>query len=241
MNDFSKETLEKIKKEKVHPRPRWYFLTRDYFFWIMFAITTLLGGVAFGMILFITTNLDWDIYQYLGLSLSEAVVKSLPYLWIALLIFFLFVTYYNFIHTRTGYRYRFLAIFLISLLISFLLGFGFYHYGWTETVERQLRARFPGYQHMVYTGENQWMNPEKGLLSGIIIEMNLEKKSIELKDYQDKKWVIDINHAMIRGNISLEKNMELRIIGQKVSENVFMASEIRTRMQGYQQGKGRRQ
>jgi len=70
MNDFSKETLEKIKKEKVHPRPRWYFLTRDYFFWIMFAITT---------------NLDWDIYQYLGLSLSEAVVKSLPYLWIALI------------------------------------------------------------------------------------------------------------------------------------------------------------
>jgi hypothetical protein len=241
MNDFSKETLEKIKKDKLHPRPRWYFLTRNYFFWLLFVLTTLLGGIAFGMILFITTNLDWDIYQYLGLSLPKAIMISLPYLWIALMIFFLFVTYYNFIHTRKGYRYRFIFIFLISLLVSVLLGICFYHYGWTETVERQLRTRIPGYQRMVYTSEKQWMQPEKGLLSGTIIEINPDKSSLQLRDYHGKEWIININNAMIRGNISLEENMELRIIGQKVAENVFTATEIRTRMRGYQQGKGRRQ
>jgi hypothetical protein len=239
MNDFSKEILEKIKKEKVHPRPRWYFLTRNYFFWLMFAFTTLLGGIAFGMILFITSNLDWDIYQYLGLSLPEAVMLSLPYLWIALLALFLFVTYYNFIHTRTGYRYRFIFIFLISLLISVLLGVGFYHYGLTETVERQLRTRIPGYQRMVYTSENQWMQPEKGLLSGTIIAIDPERKSLQLRDYHGKEWTIDINQAMIRGNMSLIENIEIRIIGQKEAENVFMATEIRVRMRGLQQGKGR--
>jgi hypothetical protein len=241
MTDISKKTLEKIKKEQVHPKPRWYFLTRNYFFWLMFALTTLLGGVAFGMILSITTNLDWDIYHYLGLSLPEAVVISLPYLWIALLVFFLFITYYNFVHTRTGYRYRFVVIFLISLLISILLGFGFYQYGWTETVERQLRARIPGYQRMVYTGENQWMHPEKGLLSGIIIEINVKEKSLRLKDYHGKEWTIDINQAMIRGNVSLKENLEIKVIGQKVSEDVFTATEIRIRMRGLQQGRGKKQ
>ncbi len=241
MTDISKKTLEKIKKEQVHPKPRWYFLTRDYFFWIMFVITTLLGGVAFGMILFITTNLDWDIYQYLGLSLPEAVVTSLPYLWIALLVFFLFITYYNFIHTRRGYRYRFVVIFLISLLISILLGFGFFHYGWTENVERQLRARIPGYQHMVYTGENQWMQPEKGLLSGTIVEINVEEKSLRLKDHHGKEWTIDINNAMIRGNLSLTKNLEIKILGKKVSEDFFEANEIRIMMRGFHQERGKKQ
>jgi hypothetical protein len=239
MTDISKKTLEKIKKEQVHPKPRWYFLTRDYFFWIMFAITTLLGGVAFGMILFITTNLDWDIYQYLGLSLPEAMVTSLPYLWIALLFLFLFITYYNFIHTRRGYRYRFVVIFLISLLISVLLGFGFFHYGWTETVEGQLRARIPGYQHMVYTGENQWMQPEKGLLGGTIVEIEPEKKSLILKDYRGKEWTIDVSQARVRGNLSITENLEIKIIGQQLSEDFFEAVEIRI-PRGSQQGKGKR-
>lgn len=239
MNDFSKQTLEKIKKEKVHPRPRWYFLTRNYFFWLMFALTTLLGGIAFGMILFITTNLDWDIYQYLGFSLSKAIIVSLPYLWIALLLFFLFVTYYNFRNTRRGYRYRFIFIFLICLLISVLLGCGFYHYGWSETVETQLRKRIPGYQKMVYTSENQWMQPENGLLSGIIIAINTEEKSLRLKDFHNKEWIIDIKQAMIRSNLTLTENMELRIIGQKETEYVFIAYEIRIRMRGHQQQQGR--
>jgi len=239
MTDISKKTLEKIKKEQVHPKPRWYFLTRNYFFWLMFALTTLLGGVAFGMILSITTNLDWDVYHYLGLSLPEAVVISLPYLWIALLVFFLFITYYNFIHTRTGYRYRFVVIFLISMLISILLGFGFYQYGWTETVERQLKARIPGYQRMVYTGENQWMHPEKGLLSGTIIKIESANNLIRLRDYLDQEWEIDISQAIVRGNIPLTENLEIKIIGQQLSEHIFEATDIRI-PRGYQQGKGRR-
>jgi len=239
MTDISKKTLEKIKKEQVHPKPHWYFLTRDYFFWIMFAITTLLGGVAFGMILFITTNLDWDIYQYLGLSLPGAVVTSLPYLWIALLFLFLFITYYNFIHTRRGYRYRFVVIFLISLLISILLGFGFFHYGWTETVEKQLRARIPGYQHLVYTGENQWMQPEKGLLSGVVIEILSENNSLWLEDYSGQKWEIDISKAKVKGNLPLTENLEIKIIGEQLSLDIFEAIEIRI-TRGCRQGKGRR-
>jgi len=239
MNDISRKTLEKIKNEQVHPKPRWYFLTRDYFLWIMFAITTLLGGIAFGMILFITTNLDWDVYKYLGISLSEAVVTSLPYLWIALLILFLFVTYYNFIHTRKGYRYRFIFIFLISLLISVLLGFGFYQYGWTERVERQLKLRFPGYHNMVYTSENQWMQPEKGLLSGKIIEINFNSQSLRLKDHLNKEWEIDYSQAKVKGSFSLSENLEIKIIGKQLSEDVFKAAEIRI-PRGFQVGKGRR-
>lgn len=239
MTDISKKTLEKIKKEQLHPKPRWYFLTRNYFIWFMFGLTTFLGGIAFGMIMFITSDLDWDIYPYLGISLPEAVMISLPYLWMALLAFFLFITYYNFIHTHTGYRYRFIAIFFVSLFISALLGFGFYQYGWTEVVERQLRVRIPGYQRMVYTGENQWMHPEKGLLNGRIIEILAEKNMLLLVDYHSRKWEINITGARVKGNLPLNKEMEIKMIGQQISKNVFKASEIRI-ARGHRQIKGRR-
>ena len=234
MTDISKKVLERIKKEQVLPRPRWYFLTRNYFFCLMFVLTTLLGGIAFGMILLITRDLDWDIYPYLGLSLTESVAISLPYLWIGLLVFFLYITYYNFIHTRSGYRYRFIVIFLVSLLISSLMGTGFYQYGWTETVERQLRNRVPAYQRLVYSRENQWMNPKKGLLGGVVTEIMPEKNRLFIEDYLNKKWEIHSSQARVRGNIPLARNQNINIIGQQISDDTFKAKEIRITRRYYQ-------
>jgi len=239
MTDISKETLEKIKKEQVQPKPRWYFLTKNYFYWLMFVLTTVLGGIAFGMIMFITDDLDWDIYHYLGISLPKAIIISLPYLWIILLLFFLFITYYNFIHTRTGYRYRLVVIFCLSLLISALLGLGFYHYGWTETVDRGLRDRIPGYHHLVYSGQKQWMQPEKGLLSGTIIEIKPEENTLWLEDDLGQKWQIDFSQAHLKGITSLAPNVKIRIIGQKLAEHSFKAEEIRA-SRGLHQRPGRR-
>ncbi len=239
MIDISKETLEKIKKEGVHPKPRWYFLTKNYFFWLMFALTTILGGMAFGMIMFLAGDLDWDIYHYLGISLPKAILMSLPYLWIILLLLFLFITYYNFIHTRTGYRYRFVMIFFIGLFLSGLMGLGFYQYGWTETVDKQLRMRMPGYHHLVYSRESQWMHPEKGLLSGIIVKIKTEEKMIWLEDELGNQWNIDISQARFKGVSSIEQNMPIRIIGKKLSSNSFQAIEIRGD-KGLKLGPGRR-
>ncbi|HOF03174.1 MAG TPA: hypothetical protein PLT58_04360 [Atribacterota bacterium] len=240
MSDISKETLTKIKKEKVHPRPRWYFLTRNYLFWFMFALTTIMGSIAFGMILFITGDMDWDIYDYLGISLTKALLKSLPYLWIILLIFFLFVTYYNFIHTRTGYRYRFIMILFISLVISFGLGLTFYYYGWTETLDRKLRSGVPGYHHLVYGRPRQWMQPEKGLLSGIITKVELGHNLLTVKDESAKEWKIDISQAKIMGVSLLSLNQEIRILGQQTGKNAFKATEIRV-FRGLSPGKRRRE
>lgn len=239
MMDISKETLQKMKRESISPKPRWYFLTKNYFFWLMFALTTILGGFAFGMIMFFTGDLDWDIYHYLGISLSRAILMSLPYLWIAFMLFFLFITYYNFIHTRTGYRYQFILVFFISLLLSALLGLGFYQYGWTETVDRQLRTRIPGYGQLVHSKEKQWMHPERGLLTGTIEVIILENNLLLLKDTFDKEWKIDISQVRVKGMLPLTRNLRIRILGQQVSKDTFKATEIRI-PRGSPQSKGRK-
>ncbi len=228
MVDISKNTLEKLKREDIHPKPRWYFLTKNYFFWLMFFLTTTLGGIAFGMVMFITRDLDWDVYHYLGISFSKTILVNLPYFWIVLVVFFLFITYYNFIHTRTGYRYQFVIIFFVSLMISALLGVGFYQNGWTDTIESQLRRNFPGYHHLIYNREKQWMHPDKGLLSGNIIELESNNNLIILKDYFNKEWKIDISQTRIQGVSPITKNLEIRVLGQQLTENTFKATEIRT-------------
>lgn len=228
MNDISKETLEKMREENVQLKPRWYFLTKNYLFWLMFLLTTLLGGLSFGMIMFVANDLDWDIFHHLGIGLPKALLLSLPYLWVALLFLFLFATYYNFTHTRGGYRYQFLVIFLINLLVSILLGLALYQYGWTDTVDTQLRAIVPAYHHLIYDRENQWMQPEKGLLSGTIISLKPDNSSLSLRDHYNKLWDIDIRDANIRGMFPIGKNMEIRIIGQQLTRGSFRATEIRT-------------
>lgn len=239
MIDISKATLEKMKRENIHPRPRWYFLTKNLFFWLMFSLTTILGGISFGMIMFITGDLDWDIYHYLGISVSKAVLVSLPYLWIAFMLFFLFVTYYNFIHTRTGYRYHFIMIFFISLLMSAMLGLVFYQYGWTETIDSQLRSRIPGYHHLIYGREKQWMQPSRGLLSGNITVIDRGNNILFLKDYSDKEWQVDISQTRVKGMFPITNNLEIKILGQQLSEYTFKAVEIRVG-RGSSQKRGRR-
>ena len=189
--------------------------------------------------MFITGDLDWDIYHYLGISLSKAVLMSLPYLWIAFMIFFLLITYYNFIHTRTGYRYHFIMIFFVGLLISTILGLVFYHYGWTETMDNQLRSRIPGYHHLIYSREKQWMQPARGLISGTIVVIDRENNILLLKDYSDKEWRVDISQSRIKGMFPITKNMEIKMLGQQLSEDNFKAVEIRVG-RGSPQKRGRR-
>ncbi|MCK5767319.1 MAG: hypothetical protein KAH35_02955, partial [Candidatus Atribacteria bacterium] len=129
MKNISEEIFKKIKKENIKPKSYRYFATKNYFIWFLFGISIILGSFAFSMILFMFRQLDWDIYHYLGNSFLKTVFISLPYLWLIFLILFLGIAYYNFIHTKRGYRFRFITILVTSLIISTLLGTALYFNG----------------------------------------------------------------------------------------------------------------
>src|SRR5665648_1197459 len=82
MKNISNEVLKKIKDNNIKPKPRWYFITKNYFIWLIFGISIILGSFAFSMVLFIIKQLDWDIYHYIGESFLKTVFVSLPYLWL---------------------------------------------------------------------------------------------------------------------------------------------------------------
>jgi len=227
MKNTSEEVFKKLKEENIKPRPYWHFVMKNYFIWMLFVISIILGSLAFSMILFMIRQLDWDIYRYLGESFLKTFFISLPYLWVLFLLLFIGVAYYNFLHTKRGYRFRFISIFLISLTLSALFGTGLYYNGFSENIENVFFEKIPYYSKMVYTCEKQWMQPRKGLLAGIIKEIELSKNSIKLMDLNDQLWQIDTSKTIWRGKLQPLNGLQIKLIGKMMDNTHFQAFEIR--------------
>jgi len=227
MNNISDQVFKQIKENKIKPKPRWYFLTKNYFIWSMFGISIILGSFAFSMILFIIKQLDWDIYHYIGDSFLKTVFISLPYLWLIFLILFIGVAYYNFIHTKRGYRFRFVSILLISLIFSILLGTVLYSNGLSKNLENIFSEKIPYYNRLVYTCEKQWMQPERGLLAGTIIETGLPDNNFILMDLDNNRWKIRVGKAIWKGKLTPATGLKIKLIGKLMEDNNFEAVEIR--------------
>ena len=232
MKNISNEVLKKIKDNNIKPKPRWYFITKNYFIWSIFGISIILGSFAFSMIIFIINQLDWAIYHYIGESFLKTVFISLPYLWLIFLILFTGVAYYNFIHTKRGYRFKFISILLISLVISITLGTGLYFNGFSERLENVFSEKIPYYNRLVYSCEEQWMRPERGLLAGTITETGLPENSFILKDLNNNQWKIEASKAIWKGKLTPATGLKIKLIGKVINNNNFKAMEIRPWQQG---------
>jgi hypothetical protein len=229
MGDLGNKILERIKEEKIEPRPRWQFLLKDYFVWSAFGISLLVGALAFCVMLSIILDNDWDIYRYLEISPFEHFLISLPYLWILLLFLFLAIAYYNYRHTKKGYCCKTFTILALSIFGSLILGTFFHSLGLGGKIDRTLSRNFPVYQkiHCCCHRQDIWSQPEKGLLGGRITGIK-SISNFDLEDFNGLAWQIEKDEgAFLRGPVLVEIGEEVRLIGKKKSERVFRAFEIR--------------
>lgn len=229
MGDLGNKVLERIKAEKIEPKPRWQFLLKDYFVWLAFGISLLVGGLAFCVMLSIILDNDWDIYRYLEIGLFEHFLISLPYLWILLLLLFLAVAYYNYRHTKKGYCCRAFTILALSVFGSVMLGTFFHILGLGGRIDRTLSRNFPVYQqiHCCCHRQDIWTQPEKGLLGGRILNVRKEDE-FDVEDFGGIVWQIEKNNeTLIRRPVLIIENEEVKLIGEKKAEKIFWAREVR--------------
>ena len=236
MKKISQDALKEIKKQKIVPTPKWQFSIRNYFLWILLALFILIGSLSFSILLLAILTNDWDIYHYLGQSFWSYLIYTLPSLWILLLIIFVILAYYDFRHTRLGYRYKSFWIIGGSILISLILGLIFCFAGVSGKIDQYLTKSIPYYQNISGHREQVWLNPDKGLLAGEIVAVNNE--DFTLKDFSNHMWQVNIQDATFKGRTSLINGMQIKIIGQKIDDNNFKAAEIRLWGSGQGQGRG---
>jgi len=58
MEEVTKNTLQKIKKENIKPIPKWQFLLKDSLVWGLFVLNLILGSIGFAIALYLLTNND---------------------------------------------------------------------------------------------------------------------------------------------------------------------------------------
>jgi len=229
MNKLCDKVLCKIKEEKIAPKPRWHFLLKDYFTWIMFVISIIIGALAFCTMLYVFSNNDWDLYKYLHTSVIGHIMLSIPYIWILFLILFLALAFYNYKHTKDGYRHQAYMIMLLSIAGSALLGTFLHTLGMGEAIEDLAANAVPYYEKITCCSHRKdiWNQPAIGLLGGEIVRI-IDSRDFELKDFNGAIWQVQEDEDTLEFEpLKIKAGEEVKMIGEEKKENFFWAREVR--------------
>lgn len=221
------ETIKKINSQNIKPDPRWKYLIKKYLKWLIFFVIVIMGAISLSVTYDILTQLDWDLYRFMHQSPLVYSLSLLPYLWLVLIAIFFGVSFFDLRKTENGYKYSWIKMSFIAASSVIFFGFIFSVIGFGGIFNRMIAKDIPYYgQHMITTKQNQWMQPQSGLLAGTIISVSENK--IFLNDLNGKNWQINTNEkTLIRPRAQIAQGEMIKIIGSQGDRNNFQAIEVR--------------
>lgn len=220
---LSDKILDKIKNTKIEPKPRWYFLMKNYTLYLFGALALIFGALGMSVLIYLLKYNDWQsglhIDNFLGF-----ILMTLPYFWIIFFTLFVFIIYYNIKHSQKGYRYPAYLIISFAFLASVILGEIFFVAGFGEKIDDILGRKAPLYKEMFNPQMNFWFNPEAGRLAGLIFFE--ENADIYLIDHSGKIWNILLVEESKVNIVDRSNPSPAHLLGQVIAENVFEAKMI---------------
>jgi hypothetical protein len=223
---LSNKVLQKIKKENLKPKPKWGFLLKNYIFWGAFGLSILIGGLASSVAIFRITTADWDIARRLGQHPISFGLRTMPYFWLIILAAFAALAYYNFKHTKEGFKFRLPLTITASILGSIVLGFAFFGAGIAKNMDEQALKHIPLYESMHSKQRvEMWSQIEKGLIAGEILE--IQEGSIKIENLKGEEWTINTENVSKKMIENLKEGMAIGAIGETLEEGIFKAEDLR--------------
>jgi len=231
-NGISQKVLEEIEKRNTIVTPRWLVFLKRFSFWLLAFLSIISGSIAMATAIYVFFDNDFAVDHntinqlFLERPLIADIILSIPYIWLAALLLFMLVAFLGFRHTKTGYRYAALKVIAISLVTSFLLSLGMNTVDVGLYIHRYLIENVHGYHHVIYANEHRWTNARKGLLSGKVIVLEHDKRTLVVKDFKQNLWRVAISHADIHPKTRIVVGQYLKIRGMSTGEKTFQATEI---------------
>jgi hypothetical protein len=158
-------------------------------------------------------------------SKLEFLLGLAPFFWIISLIIFLFIAMIGIKKSKKGYKISYTKILSFSALFSILAGTLFFIGGGGEWLDNVFSAKVGFYEGVETKKINLWSMPENGHLAGIITDIGETK--IELTDFNNQIWTIDIEQAKIPRSVQIVEGEKIKIIGEIISPDVFLAKQLR--------------
>jgi hypothetical protein len=225
-DNFVQDVLKTIQDKNIKPKAKWEFIVRNWLVLFVGLIFLIIGSLAFSVIIYLLKNNDWDLRMQIGHSLISFVLLSLPYLWLIFLIIFIAIIYYDFKHSKKGYRYDWKIVVGSIVLISILFGILLYNVGVGQAIEDTLTNKVPLYQKMMQHRTDMWQRPEKGILPGTIIKVKSDKLFI-LKDLRNKEWNVQLETDFIPMKALIQPGEKVKVMGEEINKDSFKAIQIR--------------
>jgi len=224
-NKISDKVFDRIKKDDVKPIPKWQFVLKNGFLWLLLAI--LIGGaaIALGITWLQFGDIEWDLRPRLGLGIAQFVLAVFPYFWLAILGLVGVLAYFNFMATPKGYRYPKYQIILFGILIVILTGAAVRYLGFARNIHDRILEGAPQFKHLIESKERLYNLPDKGLLAGEIIEY--DNTTAIVQSFDGRQWQVDIEDLKLPENKQLEEGQKIKLLGEKVGDDSFKANEAR--------------
>lgn len=221
---ISQAVLAKIKEDKIKPKPKWEFLLKEYSVWGFGMFSLLIGSLAFAVVLYMLRYNDWDIYKNINNNLIGFIILTLPYFWIAVIGFFVWLVNYNIKHTKQGYKYNIKILVAGSICGSIILGALFFGAGAGRAMDDLLSARVPFYKNIINHKMMIWADPDDGLLLGEIIDM--KNGVLKIIEPSGQIWEVDIREARIMPMVEKREGAGIKIVGRATGKNEFKAEIV---------------
>ncbi len=227
---FGKDILNKIKKEDIKQIPKYIFTIKHILIWLFLGISIFIWALSLSINFEYLYNADWFLFH--KLSVIKIVFTFLPIFWLLFLLIASFLSYYYFKHTEKWYKYSFIKITWINIILSIIFWIFIYLLWINHFIEWKIENLIPKYRWVLVKDRDTraikiWQNEKSGLIIWRITKVNNEN-NLDFIDYNKKKWIILLSKKTdIKWRINLKSWERIKIIWEIKSDNIFNASQIR--------------
>lgn len=226
MNNNDKNTgvadkvLAYIEKENVQPRSKWYFVFTNDFFWVLGALSVVMGALSFAVILFTYFNAEPELYRVDYDSFFNFIFEWIPILWMASFALFTYIGYKNIQYTKHGYRYSFSLIVLGSLVLSFIGGVVIYSFGLAGTIDSEFERRLPMYRSVHGLKRDIILRPQRGTIGGEVVSIAPDFSSFVVQDFKGSMWIVSTQELLEQDRNVVAEFSFVRVIGVPATSTV---------------------
>lgn len=180
-DSLAKGVLARIEHDAIKPTSKSLFVFKNFSLWGLWGLALILGGLALSVALFSELNSGWESYEITHPNAFIFFIQSFPLLWMFLFAMLLFFGLYTFRKTKTGYRYSLLIIVFSGLVLTIIGGLLFQGGGFGAQTEALLSRFLPYYVPALHMRESFWLQPERGLYSGIVTAIDTERMELSVQ------------------------------------------------------------
>ncbi len=220
--NVTEDVINRIKSEKIEPKPKWHFLFKESVLWTSFGVAILVGSMSASVVFYTFANGDFGVLPQANGPFLQYALKSLPYIWIVLMAGLLILSIFAYEHTKEGYKHKPFLIWGGSIVLSCVIGAILFISGFGAALEEGANRIVPPYR-TVDEHRMQLFSSNSNLLAGKIVAIKSDSIII-LDDFDRQKWKVTIENVP---PFALHEGMRVGLVGERIDDNEFHAVQVR--------------